>query len=289
MAELLITENWKDYELLDTGNGEKLEKFGNYTIVRPEPRAIWEKERPQLWNTVSAVYLRNHTGGGMWKFNTPIKDWVVRWENIHFLLKPTGFKHVGVFPEQLPLWKFIRSSIKPNDAVLNLFGYTGGSTLIGAEVGAQVTHVDASKEVVTWARENAVLSKLENKPIRWIVDDVIAFVKREIRRNKKYDGIIIDPPKFGRGTKGEVWKIERDLPKLIDLCTQLLSDKPSFFIINTYTTDYSSLTLANALIQKFTKHPGTITHGELALHSTDSPLIVPCSIFANWRSELLKH
>lgn len=287
MSQLFISNNWEEYELLDSGDGEKLERFGQYKVIRPEPKAIWQKEYPTVWQKVDARYLRSNTGGGNWKFFRPLTNWKVQWENIHFHLKPTGFKHVGIFPEQLPIWQILKKTIpsRINDcSVLNLFGYTGAATLVAAQGGAKVTHLDASKETITWARDNAVLSHLETKPIRWIVDDAITFVKREVRRMKKYDGIIIDPPKFGRGANGEVWKLDRDLSKLVELCTQLMSNKPLFYIINTYTTDLSSLSLANMLQQKFHRFPGKVDYGELALQGKNSSLILPCSIFASWLS-----
>lgn len=284
---ILTTQSWQDYELLDSGDEEKLERFGQYLFVRPEPKAIWHKTLPQPeWQHVDAVYKRNQKGGGQWQYiNRLPPSWNLAWNNLRFTLKPTGFKHVGIFPEQAALWEWIQNSIQTANRpikVLNLFGYTGGSTLAALSAGAQVTHVDAAKDIVTWARENAIASGLEQKPVRWIVDDAIKFVRREIKRGNMYDAIIMDPPKFGRGSEGQVWKIEEDLPVLTDLCKEILSKNPLFFIINAYTTAYSSLTLYNLLNQTMSTFSGETDHGELIITPTKTSYSLSTGIFTRW-------
>ena len=286
----LTPQDWQDYELLDSGEELKLERFGKYIFSRPEPKALWKKTNPQLWQETHAFYRRNSQGGGKWEYKkqTP-PTWKISWKDLTFVIKPTGFKHMGVFPEQAALWKDIRNSItqtKRPIKVLNLFGYTGGSTLAAASAGAQVTHVDASKEVVTWARENAQASGLADKPIRWIVDDAVKFVRREVKRQSYYDAIIMDPPKFGRGSDGQVWKIEEDLPKLMQLCKEVLSKKPLVFILNAYTTDYSSLTLYNLMNQTMSLFPGKTDHGELILIQKKDENPLSTGIFARWKTSI---
>lgn len=282
---LLKPPNWTDYELIDVGDGEKLERFGKYTVIRPEPKALWSKQNKQLWNTAIGWYERNTAGGGTWNFKQPIDvSWNITWRELTFLIKPTGFKHMGIFPEQAALWEIIQKKIRNTEKsvnVLNLFGYTGGSTLAAASAGASVTHIDASKEILTWARENAQLSHLENNSIRWIPEDAVTFVKREIKRRNRYDAIIMDPPKFGRGSKGEVWKLEEDLPHLIHLCSELLSEAPLFIIINAYAISLSSITLENLLQQFIEKYRGRISSGEIITISSTN-IKLPQSIFSLW-------
>lgn len=285
---LLKPANWTDYELIDAGDGEKLERFGKYTVIRPEPKALWPKQNKQLWNAAIGWYERNTEGGGRWNFKQPIDvSWSITWRELTFLIKPTGFKHMGIFPEQAALWEIIQKKIRNTEKsvnVLNLFGYTGGSTLAAASAGASVTHIDASKEILTWARENAQLSHLENKPIRWIPEDAVTFVKREIKRGNRYDVIVMDPPKFGRGSKGEVWKFEEDLPHLIHLCSELLSKTPLFIIINAYAISLSSITLRNLLQQFIEKYRGRASSGEIITISSTN-IKLPQSIFSLWERE----
>lgn len=288
----LIPTPSSDYELLDSGNERRLERFGVYIFDRPEPKALWNKTLPQQeWAKAHAVYHRSDKGGGSWKFQKQVPpSWKITWNKLTFLMKPTGFKHMGIFPEFASIWeweqKIISTSLqgKPDHQphILNLFGYTGAASLAAAAAGAKVTHVDGSREVVTWARENAKLSQLEDKPIRWLIEDTLTYVKRELKRGTKYDGIIIDAPKFGRGDKGEVWKIEEDLPKLLDMCTQLLVPQPLFVLLVTYATEYSSTVLENVLAQKMHRFKGTISSGELALQQTSNKLLLPTAMFSRW-------
>ena len=284
--------NWTDYELLDSGDGEKLERFGpptgGYTLVRPDPRALWAKHAPgDPWNKAHAAYVRTSVTEGHWRTRQPPPTpWRISYQHLAFGLKPTEFKHVGVFPEQAPNWDWLNTLIKgktPN--VLNLFGYTGGATMAAAAAGARVTHVDSAKGTIAWARENAVLSHLTKKPIRWIEDDAYKFAMREGRRGAQYDGIIMDPPRFGRGPQGEVWKIEEDLPKLIAACKMVLSTKPAFILLNAYTADLSSLVLHHALGDMTKDIGGVITFGELALKESNGGRLLPSGIFARWQSE----
>lgn len=273
---------WNDYELIDSGAREKFERFGKYTLVRPEPKALWKKTLPQSeWNNADAIYVRISEKEGKWKFNRSLPgEWNISWKNLKFKLKPTGFKHLGIFPENMVHWEWIQNVItKANRPIniLNLFAYTGGSTLSALAAGASVTHLDASKDVVTWARGNSQLSGLDTKPVRWIVDDAVTFVKREIKRGKKYDGIILDPPKYGRAENGKVWKFEHDIPKLLEMCTQILSEKPLFILINAYTIEYSSHTLANLLFQYFKS--GTIELGEIVIPEKNTAVVLPTSLY----------
>ncbi len=288
--KILTPEDWAEYELIDSGDEEKLERFGYYTFVRPEPKALWHKNPDRtIWEKADAVYKRSSSGGGTWNYPKEIsRQWIMHRKNLSFLVKPTGFKHMGFFPEQAVFWDLITqkiSSQKKSVSLLNLFAYTGGSTLAAAAAGASVTHIDSSKEVVSWARENAKLSKLEDKPIRWIPEDVMTFVKREIKRSNSYDAIILDPPKFGRGVNNEVWKIEEDLPKLLDMCMEILSSDPLFIIINAYAVSYSSLTLGNMLIQLVQKYKGRVYTGELGTKHSSNQTILPNSIFGVWEKQ----
>jgi len=302
----LITKLQTDYELLDSGREEKLERFGNVILARPDPQALWEKKLPQdVWDKAQGVYIRESGEVGKWKGSLPA-EWPIGFGGLKMLIKPTSFKHTGLFPEQLPNWEWMRgllaqkfisqtpsaakSSIgvsaqqisAPAPSVLNLFAYTGGATLAAAQAGAQVTHVDASKTAVAWARENAKLSGLEDKPIRWMIEDVLVFVKREIKRGNKYDGIIMDPPAFGHGPKSEIWKIEENFLELMELCKQLLSDKPLFFLINGYAEGYSPLAFAYNLTDLKEKYAGQVECGELSIQEKDSDRLLPCGIFARW-------
>ena len=233
-------ENWKDYEVLDTGNGEKLERWGDYLLVRPDPQVIWNSPRRHPgWSKKNGHYHRSSKGGGEWEFFNLPQEWSIHYRDLTFRLKPFSFKHTGLFPEQAVNWDWFSDIIRKSNRplkVLNLFAYTGGATLSAAKAGASVTHVDASKGMVSWAKENAAASGLSDAPIRWLVDDCVKFVEREIRRGNTYDGIIMDPPSYGRGPKGEIWKIEESIFPFVQLCTQLLSRDARFFLINSYTT-----------------------------------------------------
>jgi 23S rRNA (cytosine1962-C5)-methyltransferase len=290
MKGIYFPNDWQDYELIDSGEEMRLEKYGKYLLATPDPRAIWKKTLSAFeWDKADATYSRSNSGGGSWRFKGKIdQEWRISWNELQFIVKPTGFKHLGVFPEQANMWEWIKTQISdisvqtsdPN--ILNLFAYTGGSTLAAASAGARVTHLDAAKDSVDWAKMNAEVSGLRDKPIRWIVDDAIKFLKREINRGVKYDGIIMDPPKFGRGSKGEVWKIEENIHELLDLCRQVLSDKPKFVILNAYAISFSALTLKNLLSQIMKDFEGEIESGELALKQTNGDITCPTSIFARW-------
>ena len=281
-----IANNWKDYEILDMADGEKLERWGNIFLVRPDPQIIWkEKQFPNKWKNIHARYNRSKTGGGSWENTSKLpKAWQVKYKNLTFNIKPMGFKHTGLFPEQAVNWDFMISKIKNAGReikVLNLFAYTGGATVACLSAGASVCHVDSSKGMTAWAKENVASSGLANKPVRFIIDDVIKFVQREIRRGNKYDAIVMDPPSYGRGANGEVWNIEESLYTLVELCTKVLSDKPLFFLINSYTTGLSPTILANILSMTI-KKKGKITSGEVGLPMKDSKLILPCGIYGRW-------
>lgn len=281
-----IATNWKDYEILDMANGEKLERWKNIVLVRPDPQIIWKnKSFPNKWEDVNARYIRSSTGGGDWDFNKKVPaNWQIKYKDLTFNIKPMGFKHTGLFPEQAVNWDWMINKIKHANRdikVLNLFAYTGGATVACSYAGASVCHVDSSKGMVTWAKENIISSGLEKNPVRYIIDDVVKFVNREIRRENKYDAIIMDPPSYGRGTNGEVWKFEENIADLVELCTRVLSDKPLFFLINSYTTGISSTVLENILKLNI-KAKGKLSSGELGLPMSDSNLILPCGIYGRW-------
>lgn len=280
-----VVRDFKDYEIIDMAHGEKLEKWGDYTLIRPDPQIIWEKEKTNLWNKANAKYIRSNTGGGRWDIKDKIPEaWVISYQDLKFNLKLMGFKHTGLFPEQAYNWNIIRDTIKEakrSVKVLNLFAYTGGASIAALSVGASVVHVDSSRGMVDWAKENVKINNLEDKPIRFLVDDVRKFVKREIRRGNKYDIIIMDPPSFGRGSKNEVWSIETDLNDLIKDASSLLSYEPLLFIINSYTTGLSKTVLENLLYLNI-KQDGIISSDELGLPMNNSKLILPCGIYARW-------
>ena len=295
-----VANNWKDYEILDMANGEKLERWKDIILVRPDPQIIWdEKQFPNKWKTANARYDRSNTGGGHWDYKAKLPaSWQVKYKNLTFNIKPMGFKHTGLFPEQAVNWDWMMDKIsktikeeKREVKVLNLFAYTGGATVACLAAGASVCHVDSSKGMVAWAKENVESSGLKEKPVRYIIDDVIKFVNREIRRGNKYDAIIMDPPSYGRGANGEVWKFEENIPELVKLCMQVLSDKPVFFLINSYTTGISSMVLENLLKMnmenKFGKKikDGIFENGEIGLPMTNSELILPCGIYAKFMSK----
>ena len=285
-----VAKNWKDYEILDMANGEKLERWGDVYLIRPDPQIIWKNPSfPEKWKNAHAKYQRSSTGGGAWNYKKKIPEsWEIHYKDLTFLVKPMGFKHTGLFPEQAVNWDWMIQKIQKAGRpikVLNLFAYTGGASVACSYAGASVCHVDSSKGMVTWAKENMAASGLQNRPIRYIVDDVVKFVNREIRRGNIYDAIIMDPPSYGRGANGEVWKFEENLPALIELCNNVLSDKPLFFLINSYTTGISSMVLENLLNLTISKkYKGKVSHGEIGLPMTNSSLILPCGIYARWES-----
>ena len=284
-----VANEWKDYVILDMANGEKLEKWKNITLIRPDPQIIWkDKTFPEKWNKSDARYNRSKTGGGNWDFKKKLPDnWQVRYKDLIFNIKPMGFKHTGLFPEQAVNWDWMINKIKNSKReikVLNLFAYTGGATVACLYAGASVCHVDSSKGMVAWAKENVISSKLDKKPVRYIVDDVVKFVNREIRRGNKYDAIIMDPPSYGRGTSGEVWQFENNISELVELCTEVLSDNPLFFLINSYTTGISQEVLSNILRLNMKKYKGKIYGGEIGLPMENSELILPCGIFGRWEN-----
>ncbi len=285
-----VANEWKDYEILDMANGEKLERWGNIKLIRPDPQIIWkEKQFPKEWKKVDAVYHRSNSGGGYWEYRTKLpNDWQIKYKDLSFHIKPMNFKHTGLFPEQAVNWDWMIEKIKNAKReikVLNLFAYTGGATVACLYAGASVCHVDSSKGMTTWAKENVEASGLKDKKVRYIVDDVVKFVQREIRRGNAYDAIIMDPPSYGRGTNGEVWQFEENIADLVNLCTKILTDKPLFFLINSYTTGISSTVLQNMLqIEIRGMQGGKVSSGEVGLPMTNSNLILPCGIFGRWES-----
>lgn len=287
------TDSLKDYELLDMANGEKLERWGEYILIRPDPQIVWNvKEKPELWKKAHARYIRSNTGGGHWEKIKHMKDsWSIKYNDIIFNLKPMGFKHTGLFPEQAVNWDYMINKIteekknKKEIKILNLFAYTGGATVACLKAGASVCHVDSSNGMVSWAKENVKSSGLEDRPVRFIVDDVIKFVQREIRRGNKYDGIIMDPPSYGRGKNGEVWSIEKDLFFLISECKKLLSDDPIFVIVNTYTGGLSGTIIQNILKLGLDKKDFKgISTNEIGLKCTDSSMLLPCGVTTKWEN-----
>lgn len=275
-----IAEHWKDYEVIDCSAGEKLERWGSYILVRPDPQVIWDTPKTEIdWRKRNAHYHRSKKGGGEWEFFDLPEQWSIRYRSLTFQLKPFSFKHTGLFPEQAVNWDWFSEKIRQAGRpikVLNLFAYTGGATLAAAAAGASVTHVDASKGMVTWAKENAASSGLSDAPIRWIVDDCVKFVEREIRRGNHYDAVIMDPPSYGRGPKGEIWKIEDSIYPLITLCAKLLSEKPLFFLVNSYTTGLQPAVLHYMLGTALKKYRGNVTADEIGLPVSATGLVLPC-------------
>lgn len=283
-----LADQWKDYEVIDCSKGEKLERWGDYLLVRPDPQVIWDTPKKETgWHKMNGHYHRSSKGGGEWEFFQLPKEWTIQYslpinKKLTFHLKPFSFKHTGLFPEQAANWNWFSQLIA--DAVskgrqvkvLNLFAYTGGATLAAAAAGASVTHVDASKGMVTWAKENAISSGLKDAPIRWLVDDCVKFVEREIRRGNHYDAIIMDPPSYGRGPKGEIWKIEESVYPLIQLCSQILTDNPLFFLINSYTTGLQPAVLSYMISTVFGTANGTVTASEIGLPVSSNGLVLPC-------------
>lgn len=283
-----VSNEWKDYECLDAGNGEKLERWGKVVFRRPEPQAMWPILYNELWESVDGFYHRSDKGGGYWDFKKELPEyWTIDYKNLTFKVSPTNFKHTGLFPEQATNWDFMINKIKGANRpikVLNLFAYTGGATMACSKAGAtEVVHVDAAKGMIEWAKDNMHLNNLDDNKIRFIVDDCLKFVQREARRGNKYDAIIMDPPSYGRGPNGEVWKFENNLYNLINECMKILSDNPLFFLINSYTTGISSTVLFNIL--KTTMEPnygGIIDSGEIGLPITKNNLVLPCGIYGKW-------
>lgn len=282
-----IADQWKDYEVIDTSNGEKLERWGDYLLVRPDPQVIWNTPKELTeWRKPNGHYHRSNKGGGEWEFFHLPEEWSISYRELTFHLKPFSFKHTGLFPEQAANWDWCRDLIKSAGRpvkVLNLFAYTGGATVSAAAAGASVTHVDASKGMVTWAKENAVASGLADAPIRWLVDDCGKFVEREIRRGNKYDAIIMDPPSYGRGPKGEIWKIEDSIYPFLELTSQVLSDDPLFVLLNSYTTGLQPAVLNYMMSTVFAKRfGGHVEADEVGLPVTQSGLVLPCGAAGRW-------
>ena len=285
-----VADHWKDYEVIDTSKGEKLERWGNYILLRPDPQVLWDTpKRSPAWKHLNAHYHRSKKGGGEWEFFDLPEQWSIHYKNLTFHLKPFSFKHTGLFPEQAANWDWFSDLIaKANRPikVLNLFAYTGGATCAAAKAGASVTHVDASKGMVTWAKENAQASGLADAPIRWIVDDCVKFVEREIRRGNHYDAIIMDPPSYGRGPKGEIWKIEEKIHPFIALCEKLLSDDPLFFLVNSYTTGLAPAVLTYLIsTEVVTRHGGNVVSDEIGLPVSSNGLILPCGAAGRWQRD----
>ncbi|HEX3043148.1 MAG TPA: class I SAM-dependent methyltransferase [Bacillota bacterium] len=287
---MLMATDWADYELLDTGAGERLERWGKHILRRPDPMVIWPLRNESLWKKAEAHYHRSSNGGGSWDFTGSLPPrWEIKYRNFRFYVKPMGFKHLGLFPEQAVNWNWIGAKIgsQPKPIrVLNLFAYTGGATVAAASAGAEVCHVDAAKGMVTWAKENLDLSGLKERPVRFIVDDCIKFVEREQRRGRQYEGIIMDPPSFGRGPGGEVWKIETELYRLVEACALIMAPKPLFFLINSYTTGLAPTVIQNILeLTVATKYGGTTSAAEIGLPVTATKIVLPCGACARWELE----
>lgn len=292
-----LADKWKDYEVIDCSRGEKLERWGKYLLVRPDPQVIWDTPKQEKgWKRMNGHYHRSSKGGGEWEFFDLPQEWTIHYplpinKELTFHLKPFSFKHTGLFPEQAANWNWfstlIADAVKSGRPVkvLNLFAYTGGATIAAAAAGASVTHVDASKGMVTWAKENAVSSGLKDAPIRWLVDDCVKFVEREIRRGNHYDAIIMDPPSYGRGPKGEIWKIEESVYPLVQLCSQILTDNPLFFLINSYTTGLQPAVLSYMMHTVLGKYNGTITAEEIGLPVSSNGLVLPCGASGRFQAK----
>lgn len=281
-------DQWVDYEVIDCSKGEKLERWGDYLLIRPDPQIIWDTEKKNRgWKHPNGHYHRSSKGGGEWEFFSLPEQWSIHYKNLTFQLKPFSFKHTGLFPEQAANWDWFGEKIRRAGReikVLNLFAYTGGATLAAAAAGASVTHVDASKGMVNWAKENARSSGLAEAPIRWIVDDCVKFAEREIRREKTYDAVIMDPPSYGRGPKGEIWKIEDHIHALVKLCARLLSKEPLFFLINSYTTGLAPSVLSYLLATELKNYGGTVLADEVGLPVSSNGLALPCGASGRWES-----
>lgn len=283
---VLVPEGWRDYELLDSGDGAKLERWGRYTLARPEPAALW---RPALgeaeWSRADAVFERDSGDSGQWRTRRDFREpWPVTWNGLTALARLTPFRHTGVFPEQASHWRWLGDRLAGAEGVrvLNLFGYTGLATLAATAAGANVVHVDASKKAIGWARENAAASGLADRPVRWILDDAVKFVRRELRRGSRYEGIVLDPPAFGRGPSGEIWRFEEHTPELLHLCAGLLSERPRFVVITAYAVTASALALRNLLVGETANAGGAVEAGELALRERAGGRLLPTAIYARW-------
>lgn len=285
-----VADQWKEYEIIDCSKGEKLERWGDYILLRPDPQVLWDLPRKNpAWKKLNGHYHRSNKGGGEWEFFDLPEQWSIHYKDLTFHLKPFTFKHTGLFPEQATNWDWFSEKIRNAGReikVLNLFGYTGGATLAAAKAGAKVTHVDASKGMITWGKENAVSSGLGDAPIRWLVDDCVKFVEREIRRGNHYDGIIMDPPSYGRGPKGEIWKLEEKIHPFIALASQLLSDNPLFFLVNSYTTGLAPAVLTYMISTEVgKKFGGHVESQEIGLPVKETGLILPCGASGRWSAE----
>lgn len=282
---ILIPDGWNDYALLDSGDGMKLERFADYSVARPDPRIFWQQKMSQSsWGQADATYIRSGKTEGHWQTaRLPKNPWVIQYRHMKFILKPTSFKHVGLFPEQAVNWDWIADKTQKQPlSLLNLFAYTGGATVAAGLAGAHVTHVDSQGGVISWAKENAVANAVPTVNTRWIEDDAYKFILREQRRGATYDAIILDPPRFGRGTKGEVWKLSDDLPKLLSTCISLLSKHAQFLLVNAYTADLSAISLGQLLADLIKNRLGNVSFGELALKEENSDRLLPSGIFARW-------
>lgn len=278
---MYLSDGWKEYSLIDAGNGNKLERWGDITLLRPDPQAVWTMDG----HSCDATYIRSQSGGGHWEFARDLPEsWVIRYRDLSFIVRPTGFKHTGLFPEQATNWDWMRSLVEARKRpakVLNLFAYTGGATCALLKAGAEVCHVDAAKGIVAWAKDNVAASGLENRPVRYIVDDCMKFVKRELRRNNRYDGILMDPPSYGRGPTGEMWKMEDNIFELVSDCARLLSDDPCFFLLNSYTTGLAPSVLKN--IVSLTLPKGHCEADEVGLPIQREGLVLPCGSSCRWK------
>ena len=285
-----IADKWKDYEVIDTSDGEKLERWGDYILVRPDPQVIWKSDKKAAgWKKMNGHYHRSKAGGGEWEFFDLPEEWQITYGDLRFNLKPFSFKHTGLFPEQAVNWDWFSNKIREANRpvkVLNLFAYTGGATLSAAAAGASVTHVDASKGMVNWAKENAASSGLSDRPVRWLIDDCVKFVEREIRRGNKYDAVIMDPPSYGRGPKGEIWKIEDSIYPFIELTVNILSDDPLFFLVNSYTTGLQPAVLTYMLNMTVGKRfGGNVESSEIGLPVSGNGLVLPCGASGRWSKD----
>ena len=286
---MFLANNWKDYEVLDTGDGEKLERWGDVILRRPDPQVIWPKAKPEWWKQAQAHYHRSERGGGEWRFREQLPErWQIAYGDLKFHVRPTGFKHTGLFPEQATNWDWMRNLIKKRDGnvkVLNLFAYTGGATMACAAQGAHVTHVDAAKGMVQWAKENRELSKIPETNCRFIVEDALAFVRRELRRGNRYDGILMDPPSYGRGPGGEVWKLENELYTLVSTCAEALSDNPLFFLVNSYTTGFQPAVLQNIIGRTVQSRFGGKVDAQEVVLPVRAGGVLPCGASGRWQKD----
>ena len=284
---MFIADKWQTFEVLDTGNGEKLERWGKFVLCRPDPQVIWPAQDPSMWDAAQAHYYRSERGGGEWRFREQLPErWQIAYGDLKFHVRPTGFKHTGLFPEQATNWDWMRNLIKKRDGnvkVLNLFAYTGGATMACAAQGAHVTHVDAAKGMVQWAKENRELSKIPETNCRFIVEDALAFVRRELRRGNRYDGILMDPPSYGRGPGGEVWKLENELYTLVSTCAEALSDNPLFFLVNSYTTGFQPAVLQNIIGRTVQSRFGGKVDAQEVVLPVRAGGVLPCGASGRWQ------